>query len=172
MKAVLFLTYVGVVLAANVVTTYWGLLPAAPLLGLVVPAGTYFAGLALGLRDAIHEMAGVRWVWAGIAAGVVVSLLASDGRIALASGVAFALAEALDMLVYSKLRAKGWRRALVASNIGGAALDTALFLWLSGFGLTAEAWTGQMLVKAVWVTLAALGVAELIRRAVKLAAAR
>lgn len=156
--------YISSVLAANIVTTHWGLVAAG--FGLLVPAGTYFAGLALALRDAVHEWCGVRWVWAAIAAGTVLSVVFADGRIALASGAAFALSEALDLSVYAGLRSRGWRRALVASNAVGAVADTLLFLWLSGFGISGPAVAGQLLVKAVWVTASALLVAEVVRRAV------
>lgn len=162
--ALMITAYVSSVLAANIVTSNWGLVAAG--FGLLVPAGTYCAGLALALRDAVHEWCGVRWVWAAIAAGTALSFGLADGRIALASGVAFALSEALDLFVYSRLRVKGWRRALLASNAAGAVVDTALFLWLSGFGITAAAMAGQLLVKTVWVATVALLIAEVVRRAV------
>lgn len=161
-RVALLVAYVASVVAANIVTTSWGLIPVG--FGLLVPAGTYCAGLALSLRDALHEWAGLRWVWAGIALGTAVSIATSDGRIALASGAAFVLSETVDLAVYSRLRERGWRRALVASNVVGAIADTALFLWLAGFGLTAHALAGQVLVKAVFVTGTALLVAEGVRR--------
>ncbi|MBW4717524.1 VUT family protein [Saccharothrix obliqua] len=162
-RATILISYIASVLAANIVTSTWGLIPAG--FGLLVPSGTYLAGLALSLRDAVHEWAGLRWVWIAIATGTVLSVAMSDGRIALASGAAFAVSELLDLAVYSRLRRNGWRRALVVSNIVGALADTSLFLWLSGFGITAEALTGQILVKSIWVTATALGVAEIVRRA-------
>lgn len=157
-------SFVASVVAANIVTSNWGLVAAG--FGLLVPAGTYCAGLALSLRDAVHRWAGVRWVWAAIAVGTALSYLMADARIAIASGVAFAVSEALDLFVYTSLRERGWRRALVASNIVGAVADTLLFLWLSGFGVTGHAVGGQLLVKAVWVTGTALVLAEVVRRAV------
>lgn len=168
MKALLLTaSFVASVVAANIVTSNWGLVAADfGLFGLLVPAGTYFAGLALALRDAVHEWCGVRWVWAAIAAGTLLSVAMVDGRIALASGAAFALSEAFDLLVYSRLRSRGWRRALVVSNAVGAVVDTLLFLWLSGFGITTQAVSGQLLVKAAWMTGLALLVAEGVRRAV------
>jgi len=156
--------YVGTVLLANVVTSQFGLVAAG--FGLLVPAGTYTAALALSLRDAVQEFAGRSWVWIGIAAGTVLSVLVADGRIALASGAAFALSEFLDMMVYSRLRERSWRLALVSSNAVGSVADTVLFLWLSGFGLTATAVGGQILVKAVWVTGVCLLLGEVMRRIV------
>ncbi|MEU3648638.1 VUT family protein [Lentzea sp. NPDC034063] len=154
--------YVGTVLLANIVTSEFGLVAAG--FGLLVPAGTYTAALALSLRDAVQEFAGRSWVWVGIAAGTLLSVLVADGRIALASGAAFALSEFLDMMIYTRLRERSWRLALVSSNAVGSVADTMLFLWLSGFGLTAAAATGQVLVKAVWVTGVCLLLGEVMRR--------
>lgn len=163
-RIALLAAYVGTVLLANIVTSNLGLIPAG--LGLLVPAGTYCAGLALSLRDGLHEWAGLRWVWVGIAAGTALSFVLADGRIALASGIAFAMSELLDLAVYTRLRDRGWRKALLASNAIGAVVDTALFLWISGFGITQQAMAGQLLVKVVWVSLTALALTEVVRRAV------
>jgi queuosine precursor transporter len=154
----LALFLVASVAAANYLTSAYGLIPAG--FGLLVTAGTYAAGLSLGLRDALHEAGGYRWVLAAIAAGVAVSLAVGDGRIALASAAAFALAEVLDLAVYTPLRRHGWRRAVVASNAAGAVADTVAFLSLAGFPLTFAAVGGQLLVKAVWMTLLALAVGQ------------
>lgn len=157
------MAYVGTVVVANIVTSNFGLIPAG--FGLLVPAGTYAAALALGLRDGLEEIAGLAWVWIGIAIGTLMSILTSDGRIALASGCAFAVSELMDLTVYSKLRARGWRRALVFSNAAGSIVDTVLFLWIAGFAVTAQSAGGQVLVKAIWVTGAALLFVEGMRRA-------
>lgn len=156
---------VASVALANVLTSHYGLIPAG--FGLMVTAGTYAAGLSLGLRDALHSTGGIRWVLAAVAGGAVLSLFLGDGRIALASAAAFALAELADTAVYAPLRRRGWRRAVTASNVVGALADTLLFLWLAGFGVTASAVGGQLLVKAVWMTLLALAVGEVLSRAVR-----
>lgn len=156
--------FVGSVVLANVLTTHFGLIPAG--FGLLVPAGTYAAGLCLGLRDELHEAAGIRWVLGAIAVGAALSVLLADARIALASGAAFLLAELVDLAVYTPLRRAGRRRAVVVSNAAGAVVDTVAFLTLAGFPLTAQSVGGQLLVKAVWATLAVLLAAEVVRRAV------
>lgn len=155
---------VGCVAAANWATSTLGLVPAG--FGLLVTAGTYAAGLALGLRDVLHEAGGVRWVFAAIGGGVVLSLLLGDGRIALASAVAFLLAELFDLAVYAPLRKRAWRTAVAASNAVGAVVDTFVFLLIAGFPITAGLVGGQLLVKAVWVTAGFLLIAEGVRRAV------
>lgn len=155
----------GSVLLANWLTTHYGLVGAG--FGLLVPAGTYAAGLALGLRDALHQLGGIRWVLAAIAVGAGLSALTGDGRIAVASALAFAVAELLDLLVYVPLRRRGWRRAVVGSNVVGAFVDSVLFLAVAGFPLTGQAVGGQLLVKAVWMTLLALAVGEVAARALR-----
>jgi uncharacterized PurR-regulated membrane protein YhhQ (DUF165 family) len=150
------------VLLANLLTTYYGPVPAG--FGLMVTAGTYAAGLSFGLRDALHSAGGVRWVLAAIAGGIALSALLGDGRIALASAVAFGVAELTDLAVYAPLRRRNWRAAVVTSNAVGAVADTLLFLWIAGFPMTAELVGGQLLVKAAWMTLLALAVGEGIAR--------
>ena len=150
--------YVGTVVAANWSTDHFGLVAAG--LGLLVPMGTYTAGLALGLRDALQDAAGDRrlwWVLAAIGIGTGVSFWVSDPQIAFASGAAFLLAELLDLAVYTPLRDNDRRvLAVVVSNTAGAAADTWLFLWWAPFDLTGDAFAGQLLVKAGYCTAAYL----------------
>lgn len=153
------------VVVANLLTSHYGLVPAG--FGLMVTAGTYAAGISLGLRDAVQQTGGMRWVLGSIVAGIAISALFGDGRIALASAVAFGIAELADLGVYTPLRRRNWRAAVAASNAVGAIADTLLFLSIAGFGLTAQAVFGQLLVKAVWMTLLALVVGEVISRAVR-----
>lgn len=154
--------------AANLVTTHAGLLPVG--FGLLVPAGTFFAGLALALRDGLQETAGLRTVVGAILAGALVSFLTADVRIALASGVAFLIAELVDLYIYTPLRRKGWRRALALSNACAAVVDTLLFLGLAGFPLTTSTIGGQLVVKALFVpvlAIAAVDAATRVRKRVR-----
>ncbi len=161
-RALLFAAFVGTVVLANVVTSHWGLIAAG--FGLLVPAGTYSAGLALGLRDGLQDRCGVRWVLGAIAFGAGLSFVLADYRIALASGVAFLVSEIADLSIYTPLRRAGRRRAVLASNATGAVVDTVIFLSIAGFPLTFESVGGQVLVKAVWCSLAVLAVREVVRR--------
>ena len=76
--------------------------------------GVYFAGLAFGLRDALHEAGGRFWVFGAIATGAALSWWVSDAvripgghvSIAVASGIAFACSELADLAVYSPLRGR------------------------------------------------------------------
>ena len=151
--AILFL---GCILAANVVTTELGMIPVG--FGLVATAGTYFAGLTFILRDALQDVAGKRWTLAVIALGAALSFLVSDPFIALASAVAFGLAELADLAVYTPLRKRGYIRAAIASNIVGSLIDTVVFLAIAGFPIMA-ALPGQMVGKLAVTALAVIAVA-------------
>ncbi|MDS0140594.1 MULTISPECIES: VUT family protein [unclassified Amycolatopsis] len=163
-KLALLLAYVASIVIGNLATSYLGLAPAG--FGLMVTAGTYASGLALSFRDHLQDAAGVRWVVAGIAAGIAVSAIGGDLRIALASAAAFAVGEAADLVVYTPLRRRrGFRPALIASNTAGGIVDTCLFLVIAGFPLSTDVVAGQLLVKAVWTTGLYLLVQEAARRA-------
>lgn len=140
------------ILAANFVTTRYGIVPVG--FGLMATAGTYFAGLTFVLRDSLQDAVGKKWTFAMIAAGAALSFLLADPFIALASAVAFLLAELSDLAVYTPLRQRGYIRAAIASNIVGSFVDTIAFLSIAGFPIQ-EALAGQMVGKLV-VTAAAV----------------
>ncbi|HUW00722.1 MAG TPA: VUT family protein [Acidimicrobiales bacterium] len=133
-----FAAFVGTVYAANWALETYEIID-LPLTGLTAPAGVYFAGLAFGLRDVVHETLGRRWVALAIILGASLSYVISDGAeipgghvtIAVASGIAFLLSELADLAVYDPLRARRWWAAVIASNAVGAVVDSALFLWLA-----------------------------------------
>jgi len=88
--------YILAIAAANWLTTRYGIIPMG--FGLTATAGTYCAGAALLLRDVAQDACGWRWVLAGIGAGAALTALTSPA-LAVASAVAFLLAELLDMAV-------------------------------------------------------------------------
>lgn len=148
--------FLGCILAANYVTTEYGMVPVG--FGLVATAGTYFAGLSFVLRDAVQDSSG-RWaVLALIACGAGLSYLVSDPFIATASAVAFLASEAADFAIYTPLRSRGYVRAAVASNVVGSVVDTFLFLSVAGFPI-AGAWQGQMVGKLTVTLVVVLAVA-------------
>lgn len=154
--ATLSAAFIATILAANYVTTEYGMVPVG--FGLVATAGTYFAGLAFVLRDSVQDAGGKRLVLAIIVAGALLSYLVSDPFIALASGVAFLVSEVCDLAIYTPLRRKGYIRAATASNIVGAVVDTFLFLWIAGFPI-AGAWQGQVVGKLLVTGVVIAGVA-------------
>lgn len=99
--------------------------------GLMAPSGVLMIGLALVLRDWLHEVAGWRWSFVAVLMGGVLSLFFSPPALAIASAAAFTTAEMADLAVYAKLRERGKHVAVMASQVVGAALDSALFVWLA-----------------------------------------
>jgi uncharacterized PurR-regulated membrane protein YhhQ (DUF165 family) len=157
--ALLFIGFLGCVVAANWLTNRYGFVPVG--FGLMATAGTYAAGLSFGVRDALHEVAG-RWVViAGIVAGAGLSAFVSP-TLALASGVAFLVAEFADLAVYEPLRRHRWVAAVIASNVVGAVVDTVVFLHLAGFPIR-DAIAGQMVGKCLAI-LPALVIVWWVRR--------
>jgi uncharacterized PurR-regulated membrane protein YhhQ (DUF165 family) len=152
--------YAGTVLGANWAVSRYGAVPVG--LGLVAPAGVYFAGLAFTLRDLLHDVAG-RWVvLVAIAAGAGLSLAVTHPqRIAVASAAAFAASELADLAVYEPLRRRKWLLAVAASNVVGLVVDSALFLTLA-FGSLAFL-PGQAVGKA-WITVLAVALLAAGRR--------
>jgi uncharacterized PurR-regulated membrane protein YhhQ (DUF165 family) len=76
--------------------------------------------------------------------------------------LAFLLSEMADFAVYTPLRAKSWLAAVLASNVVGLAIDSALFLYLA-FG-SLDFLIGQIVGKG-WMTLLAVVLIACYRRA-------
>lgn len=124
--------------------------------GLQAPSGVLIVGVALVLRDAIHERGGFPAVACAILLGALATLAVAPPALALASLAAFIAAETLDTAVYAVARKHGRAAAVIASGIIGAAADSAVFLWLA-FG-SLDYLAGQTLGKlyasaavAVWL---------------------
>ncbi|MDF2233545.1 VUT family protein [Albimonas sp. CAU 1670] len=85
---------------------------------------------------AMGPQAARKVVLAGFAAGVACSLVAAGFgattlRIAAASGLAFLVAQMLDVGVFDRLRGESWWRAPLVSSLIGSATDTAIFFTLA-----------------------------------------
>lgn len=120
--------------------------------GLMAPSGVFAIGAALVFRDAVHSVFGWRVAMAAIVAGAALSWLISP-HLAVASAVAFLLAESADLLVYAPLRERRLLWAVLLSGVAGAVVDSAAFLWLA-FG-SLDYLAGQVIGKA-WASLAAV----------------
>jgi len=152
--------FVALVAASNWLTAEHGLI------GGLVTAGTFTAGLVLAARDAVRETAGIWASLACIAAGVAISAVMAGPVLALASGAAFALSELVDTAIYEPLRRRSRTRALAWSNLIGSVVDSLVFLTLAGFPLWPTV-AGQVTVKwvmAVGLPLLAVGVARAVFR--------
>lgn len=159
--ALLFIAFAASGVAANYLVAYVGIIPIG--FGLMAPAGVVVVGLALTLRDLLHERAPVPVVIAAIAVGAALSALFAPA-LALASGVAFLASELADLGVYAPLRKRRWVAALLASNAVGLVVDSVLFLSLA-FGSLAFL-PGQILGKLYGTVIAVALIALLRNRGV------
>ncbi len=159
------IAYIATIPAANLAVTHFGAVPAG--FGYAAPAGVYMVGLALVLRDLAREAVGRGAVLAAIAIGTVLSYLLADPSLAIASAVAFAVAETMDFAVYEPLRQRGLLIAMLASNAVGLLADSLLFLKLAFDSF--EYLPGQILGKT-WMTFAAIAALTLLRRRKRAAA--
>jgi uncharacterized PurR-regulated membrane protein YhhQ (DUF165 family) len=158
--------FVLLVYIANLALSHWPN-PVPVGFGLEAPVAVYFVGVSFTVRDVVHHELGRWYVFAGILAGAALSYwleanaqLGGPVSLALASGLAFLVSETADLAVYAPLRRRGWLPAVLASNVVGLVVDSALFLWLA-FGSLAFFW-GQVVGKS-WMTLAAIGALALWR---------
>lgn len=94
-----------------------------------------FAFLVTDLTNRWHgPLVTRRVIYVGFCLGLVLSALAGDVRIAIASGTAFLAGQLLDVTVFNWLRRQSWWRAPLASSTFGSALDTALFFSIAFYG--------------------------------------
>lgn len=128
--------------------------------GLSAPAGVFAVGIAFTLRDIVHRTLGRAAVFACIVAGCALAFLIEAGGtipgglvpIAVASAAAFLFSETADLAVYTPLEQRSFLGAVAASNVVGAIVDSALFLWLA-FG-SLEFMQGQVVGKLYMTALA------------------
>lgn len=166
--------FIGSIWFANWLLTHWGTVrfPGGPWLipvwpgeltpsgnPIYAPSGVLAIGIGFTLRDLVQRRLGVRVAMLAIVAGALLSA-ALDTSLALASGVAFLLAESLDLFVYTPLQRRHLVGAVVASNIVGLVVDSIVFLTIA-FGSLAL-FEGQVIGKA-WMTLVAIPVVLTIR---------
>ena len=62
---------------------------------------------------------------------VALSVFLASPRIAIASGIAFLVAQLLDVAIFDRLRAAAWWRAPLISSVVGSVLDTLIFFSLA-----------------------------------------
>ena len=158
LKVILIAAFAATVPAANWMIQNVGDCSHGPCLipvgfGLMAPSGVLLVGMALVLRDMIHQIAGWKWAVAAIAIGAAISWLISPAALVIASVSAFALSEFADLAVYAPLRRRGLALAVAASGVVGAAVDSAVFL-LIAFG-SLDFIAGQIVGK-MWMTGAAV----------------
>jgi len=107
--------------------------------GLMAPSGVLLIGVALVLRDFVHEQFGAKFALFAVLIGAAISLSVSPAAIAIASAAAFLFSELADWAVYSRLRARGMALAVLASGLVGSVIDSVLFVFIAfgGFDFAA-----------------------------------
>ena len=105
------------------------------------------------------KVVAIKIVYIGFAIGISFTLLFSTNfadlisiRIAIGSGVAFLVAQLLDVQIFDNLRKKKWYIAPLTSSIIGSTVDTFLFFSIS-FYATGVSWVtlslGDLIVKVL-----------------------
>jgi uncharacterized PurR-regulated membrane protein YhhQ (DUF165 family) len=135
------------------------LIPIAP--GFMSPSGVLVIGLALVLRDIVHEKLGWKYALTGILVGGVLSGLVAPAAFIVASIVAFTASELADMAVYAPLRKNRLWLAVLLSGIVGATVDSMLFL---GIAFQSFDYVVGNTIGKVWMTLLAMPVLLLMRK--------
>lgn len=131
------LAMAAIVLASNILVQF--------LFGQWLTWGAFVYPLAFLVTDLVNFVHGPKAARKVVLAGFVIGLLCSLAgsqivgeagplvtlRIALASGVAFLVAQLLDVSIFDRLRQGSWWRAPLVSTLVGATVDTALFFSLA-----------------------------------------
>lgn len=172
------LAMAAVVVVSNILVQY--------LFGQWLTWGALTYPIAFLITDVMNRVYGPsaarRVVAAGFVVGVICSLIGTqimlqgDGytypavtlRIALGSGIAFLVAQLIDVSIFDRLRSGAWWRAPLASTLIGSSLDTAIFFTIAFSSALAGlepsndvSWANEMLpllgagpVSPLWVSLA------------------
>ncbi len=101
-----------------------------------------FAFLVTDVMNRLHGPAAARRVvFVGFLVGVICSFIGTQiqgefgplvtWRIAMGSGIAFLMAQLLDVAIFDRLRNGTWWRAPAVSSVLGSSLDTALFFTIA-----------------------------------------
>ena len=164
----------AIVVASNILVQF--------LFGQWLTYGAFTYPLAFLVTDLMNRLYGAqaarKVVFAGFVVGIACSFVGTQImgefgplvtlRIAIGSGVAFLVAQLVDVFVFDRMRSGAWWRAPLASTLIGSTLDTALFFTIA-FSASLSAlepandvsWAGEILpllglgpVFPLWVSLA------------------
>ena len=116
--------YLLVIVVANVTVAIWG-----P--GVSVLNAFLLVGFSLTSRDLLHDTWSnenlKRNMFLLVVAGTVLSILLGAGRIAIASGLAFAASETVDAVMYHVLGKRSRAVRVNGSNVVASGVDSILF---------------------------------------------
>lgn len=127
------LAMAAIVVASNILVQF--------LFGQWLTWGAFTYPLAFLVTDVMNRVYGAavarKVVFAGFVTGVICSMIGTQimgefgplvtWRIAIGSGLAFLIAQMLDVSIFDRLRGGTWWRAPLVSTLVGSAVDTALF---------------------------------------------
>jgi uncharacterized integral membrane protein (TIGR00697 family) len=164
----------AIVVASNILVQF--------LFGNWLTWGAFTYPLAFLVTDVMNRLHGPstarKVVAAGFAVGVICSLIGTQIvgefgplvtlRIAIGSGIAFLIAQLVDVSIFDRLKEGNWWRAPLVSSLIGSALDTAIFFSIAfsaTFSFVAPSvdvsWAAEQLpilglgpVAPLWVSLA------------------
>ncbi|QFT58415.1 Inner membrane protein YhhQ [Sulfitobacter sp. THAF37] len=164
----------AIVVASNILVQF--------LFGQWLTWGAFTYPLAFLVTDIMNRVYGAaaarRVVMVGFVVGLVCSLIGTQimgefgplvtWRIAIGSGVAFLVAQLIDVSVFAALRGGKWWRAPLVSTLVGSSIDTALFFSIAFAGnlsflhpATDVSWAAETLpllgagpMAPLWVSLA------------------
>ena len=124
----------------------------APVLG-PLPSALWVVAISFVLRDVAQIALGRTWAWSAIVVGTALSWWLASPTLAIASGVAFAVSESTDALIFTPLANRG--KFLLGVTISGYVagfVDSALFVRIA-FG-SWSGWWQLGIAKAVVVGVA------------------
>ena len=90
----------------------------------------------------------------GAVAGVILSAILADPRIALASGAAFVVGQLLNIQIFNRLRDAAWWKSPAISSTIGSVLDTYLFFGIAFYGVPFMMEHVSYAPVPLWVSLA------------------
>ncbi|MBD3665558.1 queuosine precursor transporter [Sulfitobacter sp. TSTF-M16] len=168
------LAMAAIVVASNILVQF--------LFGQWLTWGAFTYPLAFLVTDVMNRIYGVaaarRVVLVGFVVGLICSLIGTQimgefgplvtVRIAVGSGIAFLVAQMIDVSTFAALRGGAWWRAPLVSTLVGSTLDTALFFSIAFSGAlsfvhpaTDVSWASEVLPllgsgpeAPLWVSLA------------------
>ena len=133
--------YLASILLGNLFVIWFGIVK---YWGLVFPAGVVFVGLTFSFRDFVQRNWGDRATWAWMLLALAITTVL-NWEVALASGTAFLVSEAVDWFCFKTLKVPFSKRIWV-SNLFSTPLDSLIFVTIA-FGFNWPAIWGQAVVK-------------------------
>lgn len=126
-----FLFMVAIVASSNYLVQFpindwltWGALT-YPVSFLVTELTNWFHGTRIAKRV----------IWAGFFVGVAISWFLAEPRIAIASGLAYLVAQFFDLYLFNHLRQRSWWIAPLLASVLATGLDTAIFWTVAFYGV-------------------------------------